>query len=101
MAFLDENWGTPGGERMPAVSVAEGKFQYVSGTGLGGRRYEVLLSTDDDQKTNQLASNPEVAEKLRKQAEAVMAQKSTFESKVIQLDRMQLDQLRALGYQLP
>ena len=38
VAFLDENWGTPGGEPMPAVSVAEGKFQYVSGTGLGGRK---------------------------------------------------------------
>ena len=101
VAFLDENWGTPGGEPMPAVSVAEGKFQYVSGTGLGGRKYEVLLSTDDDQKTNQIAANPEVAETLRKQAESVLAQKSIFESKVIQLDRMQLDQLRALGYQLP
>lgn len=101
VAFLDENWGTPGGEPMPAVSVAQGKFQYVSGTGLGGRRYEVLLSSDDDQKANQIAANPEVAEKLRKQAEQVLAQKATFESKVIQLDRMQLDQLRALGYQLP
>jgi len=101
VAFLDENWGTPGGERMPAVSVAEGKFQYVAGTGLGGRRYEVLLSTDDGQKANQIAAHPEVAEKLRKQADSVLAQKAVFESQVIQLDRMQLDQLRALGYQLP
>lgn len=101
VAFLDENWGTPGGEPMPAVSIAEGKFQYISGTGMTGRKFEVLLSADDDQKSNQIAANPEVAEKLRKQAESVLAQKFLFEPKVIELDRMQLDQLRALGYQLP
>lgn len=101
VAFLDENWGTPGGKRMPAVSVADGKFRYVSGTGLSGHRFEVLLSADDDEKTNQISSNPEVAEKLRAKADEVLAQKPLFKSDVIALDRMQLDQLRALGYQLP
>lgn len=101
VSFLDENWGTPGGERMPAVSVVEGKFRYVSGSGLSGKKFEVLLSTDNGQMTNELAANPETADRLRETAKGVLAQESLFESDVIQLDRMQLDQLRALGYQLP
>lgn len=101
VVFLDENWGTPGGERMPAVSVIEGSFRYVTGSGLNGRKFEVLLSTDDGQKADVMAENPEVAERLREKAKAVMAQEPVYQSKVIELDRMQLDQLRALGYQLP
>lgn len=101
IAFLDENWGTPGGARMPAVSVIDGKFRYVSGSGLNGRKFEVLLSTDDGQKRDQLAANPDVAERLREKAKSVLAEESLYESDVIELDKMQLDQLRALGYQLP
>ncbi len=101
VAFLDENWGTPGGERLPAISVIDGDFRYVSGSALNGRPYEILLSKADGQKTNQLAQHPEVAEKMRGKAKELLAQDSAFESKEIKLDQMQLDQLRALGYQLP
>jgi len=101
VAYLDENWGTPGGERMPAVSVIEGNFRYVTGSGLNGRRFEVLLSTDDGQRMDQLTAHPEEAERFREKARALLAQKSAFEKQTIELDRMQLDQLRALGYQLP
>jgi arylsulfatase A-like enzyme len=101
MAFLDENWGTPGGERLAAISVIDGDFRFVSGSALNGNPYEILLSKADGQKTNQLEQHPEVADTLRKKAKEILAQTSAFESKEIQLDQMQLDQLRALGYQLP
>ncbi len=101
VSFLDENWGTPGAKRLPAVSVIEGKYRYVVGSALNGRRFETLLSTDDGQRQNQLAANPEVAERLRSKAREIQDQESVFEAEVIELDRMQLDQLRALGYQLP
>ena len=101
VAYLDENWGTPNGEHAPAVSVVEGKFRYVAGTRWSGKSFEALLSTEDQQHANVIAANPEVAASLREKAKAVLEQKSLFEGKQIELDRMQLDQLRALGYQLP
>lgn len=101
VAYLDENWGSPNSEPHPAVSVVEGKFRYVKGTRWSGKSFEVLLSTDDQQRTNVLAANPEVADSLRAKADAVLDQKSLFDGKQVELDRMQLDQLRALGYQLP
>jgi len=102
VAFLDENWGVPGSERMPAVSIVEDDYRYVAGTGWNGRPYEGLLSKKTDgQRQDVLASNPEVAKRLREQAREFLAQKPVHESKTIELDEMQLDQLRALGYQLP
>lgn len=101
VAYLDENWGLPKSERLPAVSVVEGKFRYVTGTRWSGKPFEVLLSSEDQQRTNVLAANPEVAEALRGKAKALLEQKPLFEGKQVELDRMQLDQLRALGYQLP
>jgi arylsulfatase A-like enzyme len=101
VAFLDENWGVPGGERMAAVTIVEDDFRYVSGTGWNGQPYERLLSMADGQRQNVLKANPEVAKRLREQARDFLAQKPVHESEVIELDEMQLDQLRALGYQLP
>lgn len=101
VAFLDENWGTPEGTRLAAVTVVEGKYRYVSGSSLSGKEYEVLLSEDDGLKANQLAGEPEIGERLRKRAKDILEQKSAFDAKEIKLDQMQLDQLRALGYQLP
>jgi len=101
ISFLDENWGTPGGNRLAAVSIVDGPLRYVSGSALNGRPYEVLLSSEDGLKANQLAAKPEDAERLRATAKELLEQTSAFESKEIKLDQMQLDQLRALGYQLP
>ena len=101
IAYLDENWGTPGGKRLPAISIVEGDHRYVAGTGLNGQKFEVLLSREDGMKTNQIAGQPELAEQMRAKARAAIAEESAYDSATIELDRMQLDQLRALGYQLP
>ncbi len=101
IAHLDENWGTPGGKPSPAISIVEGDHRYVSGIGLNGQRFEVLLSREDGMKTNQLAAKPELAERMRARASEAIAETSNYEKQTIELDRMQLDQLRALGYQLP
>lgn len=101
MAYLDENWGTPGGSRQAAVSVIDGKFRYVAGSSLSGKPYEMLLSAEDGERANVLTANPEIGERLREKAKEFLAQESAFQAKQIELDEMQLDQLRALGYQLP
>jgi arylsulfatase A-like enzyme len=101
IAYLDENWGTPGGKRMPAVSIVEGDHRYVAGTGLNGQKFEVLLSREDGMRTNQLAAKPEIVEQMRAKAVEVLGETSAYQTETIELDQMQLDQLRALGYQLP
>jgi arylsulfatase A-like enzyme len=101
ITYLDENWGTPGGKRMPAVSIVDGDHRYVAGTGLNGQKFEVLLSSEDGMRTNQLAAKPELAEQMRAKALEAMGETSAYQTETIELDQMQLDQLRALGYQLP
>jgi arylsulfatase A-like enzyme len=100
-AFIDENWGRPGSGLMPSVSVVEGDFRYVAGTGVGGRRFEVLLTTEDGQVANRMDDYPEVADRLREQAQREIEAKAIFPPKIYELDQMQLDQLRALGYEIP
>ncbi|MAG33965.1 MAG: hypothetical protein CL908_24050 [Deltaproteobacteria bacterium] len=100
-AFLDENWGRPGSGRKAAVAVLEGKYRYVAGTDNGGRAFEMLLSTDDDEMEDQSDREPEIAERLRSEAQRHLESVPAFETETYDLDEIQLDQLRALGYELP
>lgn len=101
VAFLDENWGHPGTERKPAISVLDGPYRYVAGRDHAGRPFEVLLSVEDEQAVDRRADYPEVAERLRGQADLELKKTAVFETETFEIDEMQLDQLRALGYQLP
>ena len=100
VAFLDENWGKPGTPLKPAISVLEGPYRYVVGTDFSGVDFEVLLSTDDAVSGDLMLEQPEVAERLRAAAEEQLGKTALFEAGTYELDEMQLDQLRALGYDL-
>lgn len=101
VAYLDENWGQPVTEQKHAVSVLEGDFRYVAGTDFSGRPFEVLLSVEDGQATDRKGEHPDVFERLKARAEAELADQAVFAADRIELDEMQLDQLRALGYEIP
>lgn len=101
VAFLDENWGRPGTPRRPAISVLEGPYRYVRGSGSAGRTKEVLLSTEDGQARNRIGDLPDVAARLREEADRQLEMRAEFDSTDVELDEMQLNQLRALGYELP
>jgi arylsulfatase A-like enzyme len=101
VAFLDENWGVPEGERLPAISLVNDEFRYVRGSDWNGRPIETLLSVREGQRDNVIEAHPDEAEALRKKADEILEQEAAFPSEVLELDEMQLDQLRALGYQLP
>lgn len=101
VAFLDENWGRPGTERAPAISVVEGDYRYVRGTDFGGRSFEVLLTVADDQREDVKEAHPQIFERLKARAQAELENQAVYASDEIELDEMQLDQLRALGYSLP
>lgn len=101
VAFLDENWGRPGSDSIPAVSILEGPFRYVSGSDHSGKDFEVLLSVEDGQVANVSAAHPDVMERLRARAKVEIEGKPLHETETFELDELQLDQLRALGYELP
>ncbi len=101
VAFLDENWGHPNTPREPAISVLEGAYRFVTGRDHSGRRFESLLSLDDDQQVNRIEEHPEIAERLRAKATGELELDPLYEADTYELDEMQLDQLRALGYELP
>ena len=101
VAFLDENWGHPATRRKPAISILDGPYRYVSGRDHSGRPFEVLLSRDDKEGKDRSEEHPEITERMRKQAAEELQTKAAFETETFELDEMQLDQLRALGYELP
>ena len=101
VAFLDENWGHPNTKRQPSITVLEGKYRFVTGRDHTGKRFETLLSLEDDQQTNRIAEHPEIAQRLREKAARELELKAVYEADTYELDEMQLDQLRALGYKLP
>ena len=101
VAYLDENWGLPGSDRKPAISVIAEGFRLVSGTDPAGRKFEVLLSLAEGGRENVIEQHPEVAERLRELVKQELETTQAFDADTIELDEMQLDQLRALGYELP
>lgn len=101
VAFLDENWGRPGSERKPAISVLDGDYRYVAGTDHAGKAFEVLLSTEDGQVADQKLAHPEILERLREQAAVELEKVELYETQTFEIDELQLDQLRALGYDIP
>ena len=67
---------------------------------VAGRDFEVLLSTEDGERADRIEAQPEIAERLRAEAQRHLESIPAFDADIIELDEMQLDQLRALGYQL-
>ncbi len=101
VAYLDENWGQPGAARVHAISVLDGGYRYVAGRDHTGRRFEVLLASDGGQPGDLSAEHPEVMASLRERARREVEQTPIHATETFELDEMQLDQLRALGYELP
>jgi arylsulfatase A-like enzyme len=105
IAHLDRTWGQRVDTRSPNVAVAEGGFRYLLFGGPdGGAREELYDATKDPQELeDQTEKEPEVAERLREQAKQYLASEPPWKTptKQLQLDELQLNQLRALGYAVP
>ncbi|MEM9177944.1 MAG: sulfatase [Myxococcota bacterium] len=101
MAYLDENWGRPGTNASNAVTVLDGPYRYVAGSDGDGKPFESLFSIEDGQTFDLADSETEVLERLREVAQKEAGAPPRFEQEFYELDQMQLDQLRALGYEIP
>jgi arylsulfatase A-like enzyme len=104
-AHLDQTWGLRSRDPMPTVAVAERDYRYVVYQDHGGRQREQLFDRGRDpaELEDLLAEEPEVAERLRALGKVYLEGEPpwTEEPAELQIDEMQLNQLRALGYSLP
>jgi arylsulfatase A-like enzyme len=108
-AFLDQNWGNRNEDEEPTVAVAQGDYRYVMRPtrkyAPGGQLQLFHLSNDEAELDDLLLSEPEVAENLRALAESFVEDSPPapwgVETPTLEMNEIQLNQLRALGYALP
>ena len=105
-AHLDRTWGRPSQPSEPHVAVVVGDHRLVTIAGPGDQVKERLFdASGDPRERNELGdSQPEVRAELRALAEAYLEPEPApwgEGSESVDVDEMQLNQLRALGYAIP
>jgi len=104
-AHLDQSWGRRTQRSHPTVAVSEAGFRYVMGQDVrGGTREELFDASRDAHETRSvLEEEPEVAARLRERAQSYLEGKPPWgsETPTLEIDEIQLNQLRALGYAVP
>lgn len=102
-AYLDQSWGSSSPSR-PAIAVAEGSLRYVLSYEKG-RWIDFLFDSDGDpsERTNLAAERTETVERLKTLALNHRDQTVDWIEGVpeLEIDEMELNQLRALGYAIP
>jgi hypothetical protein len=106
IAHLDRRWGQPVDLATPTVAVAQDGLRYVTRHEPRAERVleELFDSRSDPRELDDLlAERPEDAARLRALAEEYLASKPVWDSAppTLELDEIQLNQLRALGYAVP
>ena len=106
-SHLDQRWGTPDVPASATISLTEGPYRYVSTPVGAGRRLEELFSSEGDrlEARNLARENPELLLRFRESVRAHVEDSAPspwgVEVETLDVDEINLDQLRALGYALP
>jgi arylsulfatase A-like enzyme len=104
-AHLDRTWGRRDMDPAPTVSVLDEGFRYVrTPTPDGGYHQELFdIERDAAELTDVRAERSETLERLSGLADQYLESEPPWkeETPALELDEMQLNQLRALGYQVP
>jgi arylsulfatase A-like enzyme len=105
-AHLDQTWGRRAAKADPNVAIRQEGFRYLlfAGGPAGPRREELFDAREDaTEAQNVIAERSDVAERMRKLATSYLEGTPPWTSPApsLELDEIQLNQLRALGYQVP
>lgn len=103
-AQLDQNWGKKQKPPKPTVAVSDGMLRYVRSKDDRGRVDERLFDATDDpgELKNLAAEDAAELERLRGMADAYLEKEPHWgEAPTREIDEMELNQLRALGYAIP
>ena len=101
---LDQNWSQRSGEPRPTIAVVEDKLRYVRVQRVDGAPpSEQLFDASDDPRElrDRSAEQPETLARLRAEADRYSETKPTWgEAPTREMDELELNLLRALGYQI-
>jgi arylsulfatase A-like enzyme len=103
IAELDQTWARREADPLPTVAVVEGEFRYVRVEREGSLRTERLFDATDDPRElrDRAADQPQTLERLRALADAYLEQQPSWgETPTREIDELELNLLRALGYQI-
>lgn len=105
-SFLDRHWGQAQKEPRPAVAVLEDDFRFVYSLEVDGKTTEQLFDGGADflERRNVIADHPDLAERLRDEVQVHLDESPPApwggEGPIsVEIDAMELNQLRALGYE--
>jgi arylsulfatase A-like enzyme len=107
VSFLDETWGQrQASESRFRIGVTDGSYRYLRSPALGNgdEPLEELFDAEHDPKEleNIAESHSEIVDRLRKVAEAQLENSPVWgKAPTRELDELELNQLRALGYAIP
>jgi arylsulfatase A-like enzyme len=102
IAHLDRNWGRMEQPSKPAVAVTDGRFRFVYEENPDDKTREELFAQQSGaaELENILEQEPEQAERMRAIAQEYLTQSPLWEdgAPIVEIDHMERNQLRALGY---
>jgi arylsulfatase A-like enzyme len=106
IAHLEQHWGQQIDPKSPTVAVAQDGLRYVAVHAPGSRSVREQLfdaKTDPRELHDVLAERPEDAARLRAVAQEYLGSKPVWDDAppTLEMDEIQLNQLRALGYAVP
>ncbi len=102
IAELDQHWARRGSDPLTTIAVSEGAFRYVRVESASERGEELFDATDDPLEiTNRAAEELEVLERLRVVADDYYETEPSWgEAPTREIGELELNLLRALGYQI-
>jgi arylsulfatase A-like enzyme len=99
VASLDRTWGRARAAPSLVVSLTDWPYRIIAASGEEGAVELYELAADPGEQENLAESRPQIVAELRAKVEAYLARRSAGELAVkVDLDELQLQQLRALGY---
>jgi arylsulfatase A-like enzyme len=103
IAHLDQTWGRPDLPSRSTVAVVENGLRYVRTERPTGKLEQLFDGNDDPAELrDRVTDEPEAAERLRQRADQYLTEKPPWgEAPTRELDELELNQLRALGYAIP
>ncbi len=103
IAHLDQTWGRPELEPRQTVAVDEDERRYVRVEQPGGAVEQLFDRRDDPRKLRDRATeDPETLERLRQIADRYLEERPAWgDAPTREIEELELNQLRALGYQIP
>jgi arylsulfatase A-like enzyme len=102
IADLDQNWSKRGSDPLPTIAVVEGALRYVRVENAGAHLEQLFDASDDPrERRDRAAEEPETLERLRAVADDYYEiEPSWGEAPTREIGELELNLLRALGYQI-